>query len=203
MPAEPRKTRARKPAARRRKGGRVTDEFFDFSVTLSRTSPPVRRRFLLRASATFADLHDAIQDAFGWDGSHLWGFRATQRSRDELAGPPPYDDESADAPRVALRSHFRAVGDGCYYTYDFGDNWDHRVRLGGGRSADDVKLRRLISGAMTCPPEDCGGVFGYARIKEFSSTGVDPFDDPESLSWYEGWDPGAFDLDEKRRAFDR
>lgn len=56
-----------------------------------------------------------------------------------------------------------------------------------------LKYPRCVSGARRCPPEDCGGVHGYA---EFLTAISDP-KNPEyasMLEWVGGhYDPDAFD----------
>ena len=206
----PKRKRTSKKAAQR-KGSLVRDAMLEFSVTLLHTKPAVCRRFLLRRGATFEDLNRAIQDAFGWTDSHLWEFR-DKRLRESLAGPRLefdsgwMDDPAPDASTVPMTRHLRAVGDVCNYTYDFGDCWEHRVKLLGGARASDGLERVLLSGAMTCPPEDCGGVSGYAHAKHLLETGVDPEEsdghDHDVLNWLGDWDPNSFDLETAKDFFD-
>lgn len=56
-----------------------------------------------------------------------------------------------------------------------------------------------LAGERACPPEDCGGRFGYARIQQH-------FEDPESVQLEEPWsmaveefDPEALNLDQVNR----
>lgn len=54
---------------------------------------------------------------------------------------------------------------------------------------------RLTAGEGACPPEDCGGPPGYARLLEVLA---DPRHEEyeDLLDWLGGpWDPEAFDLD--------
>jgi hypothetical protein len=63
-------------------------------------------------------------------------------------------------PRGGERFRFR-------YEYDFGDNWQHEVLFEGRHSAEPGKRYPLcVDGARACPPEDVGGVWGYADILE-------------------------------------
>jgi hypothetical protein len=53
------------------------------------------------------------------------------------------------------------------YLYDFGDGWEHTIKV--ERLADaapGVLYRRLIEVIGRCPPEDCGGPRGYAELIE-------------------------------------
>jgi hypothetical protein len=61
-----------------------------------------------------------------------------------------------------------------------------------------------VAGEGACPPEDCGGVWGYARLREVLA---DPADDEhdEMLAWLglgrgADFDPHGFDVDRANRA---
>ena len=63
-------------------------------------------------------------------------------------------------------------------------------------SAEDLKRIRCVAGENACPPEDVGGIPGYA---EFLAAVADPDHEEhhELLAWVGGsFDPRAFDLDE-------
>ena len=47
---------------------------YQLRVLLRGISPLISRRLLVRAEDSIADLHDALQIAFGWDGTHLHRF---------------------------------------------------------------------------------------------------------------------------------
>ena len=137
--------------------------YLDFEVSLREVQPKVWRRFLIRSTDTFMDLHEAIQDACGWLNCHLFAFRTTRRRT--IVGLPNDDgfsDPDPDASSIKLSSFF---GPGksmrCVYEYDFGDSWEHDVVL---KEATDLKerfQRRLTDGGRAFPPEDCGGLPGY------------------------------------------
>lgn len=49
-----------------------------------------------------------------------------------------------------------------------------------------------------CPPEDCGGVWGYAELLELNKKKRKTADDKERLEWYDipkGFDPESCDLE--------
>jgi len=182
--------------------------YFELEVSLRGIKPRIWRRFQLAEDATFLHLHQAIQIAFDWEDYHLFGFYRAQPYREPLAGTP--DDglnevESPDAANVPLAGTFAGPGASkrCVYVYDFGDDWTHDVKLRNIVDRDEHFHRRLLAGARSGPPEDTGGLCGYARLVEFFETGLDPAGDPESLAdWIEGWRPDAFDLDAARQRFD-
>lgn len=196
--------RGRKKTPRKRAGPAAT---YRLQVSLRGIEPEIWRRFEMPSTATFTDLHRAIQDAFGWEDYHLWEFTTASRARACFAGMGGINEFTGeDVPDgdLTLAGFFGGkIGESCFYVYDFGDDWEHRVRLEAVGPA--APGRRLLDGARAGPPEDCGGVGGYGRFVEFVRTGQDPYGEhPEELrEWLGDWDPEAFDLSEEKRRFDR
>ncbi|MCP3915306.1 MAG: hypothetical protein GY711_07105 [bacterium] len=178
-------------------------EYMRLRVTLVGASPPVWRQFLLRAEASFFDLHAAIQ-ACGWEDAHLWGFRESSTGAviaglpsDNLFGPP-----DPDARGVRLDSRLASGGDGCVYVYDFGDDWTHEIVLEAVETHESDFERALVDGSGSFPPEDCGGISGFMRLREFLETGKDPWGDDETLrEWSGGMGLDDFNLPHARRRF--
>ena len=83
------------------------------------------------------------------------------------------------------------------YEYDFGDSWQHEIVLEKTlESEPDVAYPRCIDGARACPPEDVGGIWGYAEFLEAIS---DPNHEnhDEMVEWVGGeFDPEKFSVDE-------
>jgi hypothetical protein len=98
---------------------------------------------------------------------------------------------------VWLADYFDGDAQPVVYTYDFGDNWRHLVHLEDFDVVDPKKsYPRCIGGARRCPPEDCGGVYGY---RQFLEAIADPtHSEHESyLEWVGGsFDPDDFDPNE-------
>ena len=80
------------------------------------------------------------------------------------------------------------------YVYDFGDNWEHTVTL--EKIVPRKKGRQYpvcLKGKRACPPEDCGGVWGYKDLLEIISD-PDHEEYDEMMEWLdEDFDPEAFD----------
>lgn len=173
--------------------------YYDLTITLDHIRPPLWRRILLADDATLLDLHRAIQDACGWEHYHLFEFSSTTGER--LAGVPDEEDETlvrhaATVPLSAVVDAERAT---LRYVYDFGDTWQHTVRCEGVVKSDERFHRRLLGGARAFPPEDCGGLGGYAQCVDVARGGEDEEDLRE---WLGDWDPDRFDLQAARGAFD-
>lgn len=176
-------------------------EYFEFEVSLSEVRPKIWRRFLIRSDATFMELHDAIQRACGWGSGHLWLFQ--EENGGEVVAESPESDpreRGPDARKVKLSSFFGAHGaPQCDYVYDFGDCWEHAVRLVRTVELLEEFHRRLLDGKRAFPPEDCGGVQGYRDCIRAAKGGKDP----EGLrEWLDGWDPEKWDLNCRKRTFD-
>ena len=186
--------------------------YCEFEISLVAIKPRIWRRFQLAKTATFDHLHRAIQAAFGWESCHLWEFRGPGRGGRVLAGAEqdvlvPDVEETPDAQQVKLTQYFTAdlSPASCQYIYDFGDTWIHTVTLVRRLSVAERFHRRLLAGRRACPPEDSGGIGGYARLVEFLETGADPWGDDatELAEWIGDWKPDRFDVDAAKRIFDR
>ena len=186
----------------------------ELEVSAEDIEPRIWRRFLIRSTASFEELHVAIQLAFGWEDAHLWEFRRPDRGGETLAGAAQMDlwaDQAASGSGLALGEYFRFRGrtKSCIYVYDFGDNWVHEVRLRDHVVLDESFERRLLGGARACPLEDCGGVPGYALAAEIAGVAgaadraIESGYDPEFVNQWRAWDPDAFDLNRRQMAFDR
>jgi hypothetical protein len=82
------------------------------------------------------------------------------------------------------------------YEYDFGDGWNHQIEVVKiGPPAEGVKYPACLDGKLACPPEDCGGIWGYYEMLEVVKN--PKHERYEELSdWLGGnFDPERFDLD--------
>jgi hypothetical protein len=193
-------------------------QYLEFEVSLQGIEPKIWRRFLLKAAASFQDLHEAIQDAGPWEDDHLFRFEtaAKRPKRPEPIARADYEDEFDEesapiAKRVKLSDWFQKKGDRCVYLYDYGDGWQHLVALVDLVESPDKFRRRLTAGARAFPLEDCGGTWGYEECVEASKIPESALelDDPpydsdklERREWVGDWDPEAFDLEQAKREFD-
>ncbi|HVC59853.1 MAG TPA: plasmid pRiA4b ORF-3 family protein [Acetobacteraceae bacterium] len=160
-------------------------------VTLIGLRPPVWRRLLVPANMTLRDLHDAIQTSMGWDDGHLHEFDIAG----ERFGNPGTTDEVANEARLTLAG-VRDRGVARFkYTYDFGDDWEHLVVIEGTVArVEGQHYPACIAGKRACPPEDCGGVHGYANLLEVTADPTHP-DHKEMSEWLaEDFDPEEFSV---------
>jgi hypothetical protein len=91
-------------------------------------------------------------------------------------------------------------GDRIRYTYDFGDDWEHEIVLEQVLAGDPGRVYPVcVAGKSACPPEDCGGSWGYEDLRLALA---DPTHDrhEELREWLDldaaaDSDPAAFDID--------
>ncbi|MGD8239838.1 MAG: tetratricopeptide repeat protein [Armatimonadota bacterium] len=191
VPEAPAPTPRRKP--RKRRSARSGDEVYQLRIDLAGFRPPIWRRVLVTSDTTLATLHWIIQVAMGWDNSHLHHF--------EIGGirysDPEFDlDFVQDETRVSLEELGLRVKSRLDYCYDFGDDWEHTIRV---QKILPAKQRTgcpvCTTGRRAAPPEDCGGIGGYGAILEALRRPDDP-ENADLLEWVgDEYDPEAFDIE--------
>jgi hypothetical protein len=138
----------------------------------------------------------------GWEGYHLYQF---------VIGGVEYGDpsileemEGEDARRVTLATLVWDEKDTFLYEYDFGDSWEHELLIEKILPPEAGKRYPVcLAGKRACPPEDCGGIWGYAGFLEAIHDPQHP-EHEEMLAWVGGeFEPEAFDLDEVDRELQR
>lgn len=130
-------------------------------VTLRGSKPPIWRRLEVPSTVTLEASHQIIQEAFGWFNCHLWAF---ETARGEYGIPDP-ELGIGDASMQRLNDVAPGSGDRIRYTYDFGDGWEHDVVVEEAAPAEPGRsYPRCLTGRRACPPEDCGGIWGYQNL---------------------------------------
>lgn len=168
-------------------------------IQLDDVEPAVMRRIEVPLSIRLDRLHQALQAAMGWTNSHLYEFRA--RETGWGVPDPNFGDGPLDASKARLLDVIEDAGVRSFkYLYDFGDGWEHTVRL--ERVTDPlpgIAYPRLIEAVGRCPPEDVGGPPGY---QEFLAAIANPSHDrhAEFVEWLATpFDPAAVDADRHAR----
>jgi hypothetical protein len=174
---------------------------YQLKITLKRFKPAIWRRVLVSADLPLNRLHTVIQRVMGWTDSHLHRFVIDGRS---FAIPAPEIDFGGDdlnEKRHVLAEVAPEAKKKFLYLYDFGDGWEHEILVEKILGPDPAFKRPVcLAGAMACPPEDCGGVWGYHNLLQALA---DPKHDGHAdlSEWIGGkWDPEEFDLQQTNAA---
>jgi hypothetical protein len=130
-------------------------------VTLRDVRPAPWRRLEVPSAITLGELHDVLQDAFDWHGDHLHDFRVRGNRytpwTPELFEPPFFGDAPRDEDLTPLTRVAPRPGDVLDYTYDFGDDWRHRIEVESvGPAAADLQYPVCTAGSGLAPEEDTG-----------------------------------------------
>jgi hypothetical protein len=158
-------------------------------VTLRGTRPSVWRRILMPGGMTLGDLHRAIQAAMGWEDCHLHAFDIGGRQYGDRRSV----DDVADEDRLMLNGLLKSGMTRFAYTYDFGDNWEHAVLIEKTLPTNPaIAYPACVAGKRNCPPEDCGGPWGYQHLLEVLANPAHP-EHAEQSEWLgEEFDPEEF-----------
>lgn len=163
-------------------------------IELVGSDPLIWRRVLVPDTVTLGTVHAVIQSVFIWDNSHMHGFRTVGQGRRWLGGED--DDSGEDEDDILLVDVISERTKSIDYLYDFGDSWEHRVKVERQRKANPgLSLPVCIDGANAAPPDDCGGVWGYFERLAALRDPKHP-DHAEVREWFgKKWDATAFDID--------
>ncbi len=175
------------------------NQVFQFKITLKGIRPPIWRRIQVSELYNFWELHVAIQDAMDWVDYHLHQFEMKNpfTGKQTLIGLPAddYDWSRNTLPgwEQKISLWFTPQNNLALYTYDFGDNWEHKVQLEKILPRErDVKYPICLSGKRACPPEDCGGVLGYYELLEIIKNPADERYEEMKMWLGEKYDPEYF-----------
>lgn len=181
---------------------------FTLKIELVDSQPLIWRRIVISGHASFAVLHHVIQAAMGWHDAHLHEFRVGE----QRIGVPDPEYDNPDRP-TAIEKNVRlnrllGTGSTFTYLYDFGDSWEHRIRVEQVRARDDRDgdgpIAWVEGGERACPPEDSGGV---GRYQEFLACWENDAygEETEGVRTWAGldFDPAHFDRPAANAAIDR
>ncbi len=184
----------------------MTDQIFQVQISLKGSEPRIWRRILIPSGTLLSDFHKVIQTTMGWTNSHLHQFIKngtfyTVKIQDDIF----WDEmDNVDYKNIKVSDLLSNEKEIILYEYDFGDGWEHDVILEEIQPLNNkLKYPLCLAGKMNCPPEDCGGIWGYSGM-------LDVLQDPthEEYENYMEWlgeefDPEYFNKDEVNKLLRR
>ncbi len=184
---------------------RVVTSLCQLKITLTGIRPLIWRRVVVPSDIALNDLHSVLQVAMGWTDSHMHSFTVVGTSY-----TTPYEEGALeelrmeDERKVRLNELVTEAKDRFEYDYDFGDNWQHEVLVEKiGAAGADALYPLCLAGKRACPPEDCGGVWGYKDLLKVLKDPKHP-EYREMKMWVgRKFDPEAFDLEKINKALGR
>jgi len=147
---------------------------YTLRITLKGIRPAIWRKVEVPSNITLRHLSELIIPLMGWSGCHLNQFR----KGDDLYSPAYQSKDNDMDGFCGCRQHaseeyiiadiLREKGKTVIFEYDFGDDWQHEVRLSSvaDYATEEPHRIRFVGGKRACPPEDCGGVWGYEELCE-------------------------------------
>ncbi len=179
----------------------MTDKILQVQIALKGFKPKIWRKILIPSDLLLVDIHKIIQTTMGWTNSHLHQF-----IKDRTFYSIKYKDDFTcnemnnidyKKKKIRLSDLLKTEKDKIIYEYDFGDGWEHEIILEKILPVDNkVKYPICMSGKMHCPPEDCGGIWGYSDLLEILKQ-PDHEEYESSIEWLgDDFDPEYFDKDE-------
>jgi len=166
---------------------------YQLRISLVDSLPPIWRQFYIHSDVLLSDLHHIIQIIMGWENSHLHQYK---HNNTFYGIPDDYDElGTIDDRNIKLEDLSLKKGDFFFYEYDFGDGWKHRIEL--KSINDNIDLPQIPyceKGNKACPPEDCGGIFGYENLIKILSNPKD--EEYKEIKMWLGrdYDPEEFNL---------
>jgi hypothetical protein len=177
----------------------MTRQIYQIQISLNGSKPKIWRRILIPSDVLLHDFHNVIQLVMGWRNYHLHQFIKNNKFYMERMLDDDYwdDDQNVDYQDIKISDLLTKEKEVIVYEYDFGDGWIHDIVLEKILPFDENQEYPVcLDGKMGCPPEDSGGVWGYADMlnvlkhpkhQEYENI----------LEWLgEDFDPEYFDIDE-------
>lgn len=139
------------------------------------TKPPLWREVEVPADYNFNQLNAVIQAVMGWMNCHLWQFQRRPYDNSLEIGIQKADQygfglEAAthDAEATPITGFLKKKGDKLVYVYDFGNDWIHDISV---IEVEDKKIPDpvLLKWKGISPFENCGGAWGYMRLRDIYS----------------------------------
>lgn len=171
----------------------------EFHIRIKLNDAPVNiwRELVVPSNITLEMLAYVLIEAMGWEHEHLYQFKGKndiyyinsaqiKEQEDSFIGFFSRA-QNRNSERYSLEMVLQPKGDRIKFEYDFGDSWVHDLWVKGARdyAPDEEPAIRLLKAHGECPPEDCGGVWGYADLLEANQKKRKTAEEKERLEWYD------------------
>lgn len=184
----------------------------EFHIRVKLNDAPVNiwRELVVPSNITLELLAFVLIDAMGWKHEHLYQFIGknnvcylnSHEMKEQANSFFGFMSrvQYKNSERTTLEMVLQPKGERIKFEYDYGDSWTHDLWVKGSRdySQGEEPVIKLLKAQGECPPEDCGGVWGYAELLELNKKKRKSADDKERLEWYdipEDFNPEACDLE--------
>lgn len=165
----------------------MTDQIARLRIELAHIEPVIWRRVAVGLTTNLRALHELIQAVMPWENDHLYQFTVAGRvygepaDDDELWGHKVYQAKGMRLGTLIDRGVMEFL-----YTYDFGDDWQHRVIVENVEPADpSLDYPVFLGGERAAPPEDVGGPPGFMDFLEAISKRSHP-QHKDMVRWHGG-----------------
>ena len=150
-----------------------------------------KRTLIVPDNLNFYQLHNILQNAFEWHNEHLHQFVTKINKRgaplevikpdviDDCAGFDLYKTINSTSVTVSeIFERYNLIG----YIYDFGDGWEHSIKLKRFIDDFDKPYPHCTKATGDAPMEDSGGVYGFFEKMQI-------LDNPEhpEYEWISDW----------------
>lgn len=173
-------------------------------IKLNNIDLKIWREVKVPSNITLQALGELLLEVMGWMLEHLYQFRIkdTYYCSKQQIDDSMFPENDRDYSKVTLSDVLTEKGVRMKLEYDFGDSWEHDVWVKGIReyAKGEKPSITFVTGQGECPPEDCGGVWGYTELLELTKKQKLTKEERERLKWYEmdsksGFDPDFCDID--------
>ena len=170
-------------------------------IRLRHVEPPIWRRFAVASEKKLPRFNRILLTVMGWDGHHLHVFDVAGIQFGEKDGD---DDRVIGERNITVQQVLPRPDSTLRWDYDLGDGWEHDVVVQAIEEPDpEIRYPVCSGGERACPPEDCGGVMGFADLIEALADPAHPEHDELSAWAPKGYDPSRFDVAATNRRLKR
>lgn len=172
---------------------------FHIRMKLNYSPIPVWREIKIPSNVSLEFLAFVIMETMGWNNEHLHSFRTKNhvyKNTACLAQDAKFNTwfsgrvSSLDTNDYAISDILSFKGKRVLFEYDFGDSWEHDIWVKGVRKYEDGEDPKVlfVKGKGMCPPENCGGIGGFAYLLDLSQKKRKTKEEKEHLLFYDMYD---------------